>query len=92
MTETKTDLKWEKSSEDKFNHMIKSIPLFHREIAKQVVEKKAVINAKERGAAQVEEPDIVQAFFTEVPKAFYNLMIRLMDEAEFEYKQYEPRP
>lgn len=91
MTEINSNLKWEKSSEDKFNHMIKSIPLFHREIAKQVVVKRAVLNAQERDSDQVEEPDIVRAFFMEVPKAFYSLMIRLMDEAEFEYKQYEPK-
>jgi len=41
-----------------------------------------------RGSSTVEEMDIVQAFSTEVPKAFYSLMIRIMDEAGFDYKKY----
>ena len=39
--------------------MIGKIPLFHREIALQVVEKKAAQNAIARGASSVEEEDIV---------------------------------
>lgn len=69
--------------------MISKIPLFHREIAKQVVDKQAVINAQKRRANIVEEEDIVKAFFSEVPKAFYSLMIRLFDEVGFDYKKWE---
>ena len=32
---------------------------------------------------QVEEADIVKAFLTEVPKAFYSIMIRIMSEVGF---------
>ncbi len=81
-------LQWEKESLAKYELVISKIPLFHREIARQVVEKKAQINADERKAKLVEECDIVSAFFTEVPKAFYSLMIRLMDEAGLNYKKY----
>ena len=82
------ELKWEQNAQDKFNYMITRIPLFHREIAKVVVQKKAQQNAVGRGAAMVEESDIVKAFFSEVPKAFYGLMVRLLDEAGFNYKEY----
>ena len=41
-----------------------------------------------RGSSTVEEMDIVQAFLTEVPKAFYSLMVRIMDEVGFDYKKY----
>ena len=81
-------IKWEEVSLRKFNTMIERIPLFHREIAKKVAFKKAELNAIERGSSLVEESDIVQAFFSEVPKAFYSLMIRLLDEVGFNYKDF----
>ena len=83
-------LEWDKEALSKFNLMIEKIPLFHRKIAQQVVHKKAQLNAQERGASIVEEPDIVRAFFSEVPFAFYSLMVRLLDEVGFNYKEYEP--
>ncbi len=92
MTTAQTQLQWEKISLERFNNMIVRIPLFHREIAKQVVQKKAQQNALDRNAAMVEESDIVRAFFSEVPTAFYSLMIRLLDEVGFNYKEYEPNP
>ena len=85
---TQAQLTWEPRALQKFNSMIERIPLFHREIAKKVAYKKAQINAQERGSNMVEEPDIVQAFLTEVPKAFYSLMIRLFDEVGFDYKRF----
>lgn len=81
-------LEWEKTAKEKFDNMIERIPLFHREIAKTVAYKKAELNAKERGSSIVEENDIVQAFLTEVPKAFFSLMIRLFDEVGFNYKEF----
>jgi hypothetical protein len=79
---------WEPTALNKYNTMIMRIPLFHRQIAQHVVSKKAEMNARERGARQVEGQDIVQAFLTEVPKAFYSLMIRILDEVGFDYQQY----
>ena len=84
-------LSWEKQSHEKFNTMIARIPLFHREIARIVVHKKAQLNARERGSLTVEEPDIVRAFFSEVPMAFYSLMIRLLHEVGFNYKDFQPK-
>ncbi|MCA9406404.1 MAG: DUF2621 family protein [Candidatus Omnitrophica bacterium] len=89
MSNIKTQLEWESNARQKYDEMIRKLPLFHRDIAKQVVDKKAVINAQERKASMVEEEDVVRAFLTEVPLAFYSLMIRLFDEVGFDYKQYE---
>jgi hypothetical protein len=86
-----TQLKWESGAAAKFNRMITRIPMFHREIAKVVVTKKAEQNAAQRGSLNVEEADIVKAFFSEVPKAFYGLMVRLLDEARFDYKSHEQK-
>jgi len=89
MENRKTEIQWEAGARQKYETMIAKLPLFHREIAKQVVDKKAVINAQDRGTDFIEEGDIVQAFLTEVPKTFYSLMIRLMDEVKLDYKKYE---
>ncbi len=45
--------------------------------------------AQSRNASVVEEGDIIRAFLNEVPKAFYSLMIRLMDDVGFEHEKYE---
>jgi hypothetical protein len=89
MFHVQTELQWESGALDKYNKMLKRIPIFHRDIARQVVCKKAEMNAKERGAVQIEEDDLAQAFLSEVPKAFYSLMIRIMDEVKLDYKKYE---
>ena len=89
MVPVQTTMKWEATAFVKYQKMIGLIPVFHRGIAKEVVNKKAEQNAQARGAAQVEENDIIAAFKTEVPKAFYSLMVRIMDESGFDYKKYE---
>ena len=91
MSATQTNIKWEPQAYEKYQTMITKIPLFHREIAKQVVDKKAVINAVERGSSKVEEADIVRAFLSEVPYTFYSLMVRLFSEVGFDYKRYEKK-
>lgn len=88
-SQTETEIQWEAQAFEKYQTLISKIPIFHREIAKQIVDKKAVEIAKNRGSAQVEADDIVQAFFTEVPNAFYSLMVRLMDEVNFDYKKFQ---
>ena len=91
MSNTQTRLEWEKNAFKKYENMIRRIPLFHREIAQQVVDKKAEQNALARGSNQVEEEDIVKAFLSEVPLAFYSLMVRLMDEVDFNYREHEDK-
>lgn len=88
MTTTFTKMPWDAATQSKFNAMINKIPLFHRDIAREVVEKKAQLNAQSRGAVCVEECDIVDAFFSEVPKAFYSLMVRILDEAGLNYDKH----
>ena len=78
---------WDALALSKYNKMLNLIPVFHRRLAQEVVNKKAEQGAVARGSATVEEADIVQAFLTEVPKAFYSLMIRIMDEVGLDYKK-----
>ncbi len=88
MTEQTDNMAWEKSAKVKYDDMISRIPLFHREIAKQIVDKKAVENAVSRQAKQVEEVDIIKAFYDEIPKALYSMMVRLMETVGFDHKKY----
>jgi hypothetical protein len=88
MVSVQTTMPWETTALMKYNKMLNLIPLFHRGITQEVVNKKAELIAQERKSAQVEEKDIVEAFMSEVPKAFYSLMIRIMNEVGFDYKKY----
>ena len=88
MVSIQTNMQWDAVALTKYNKMLNLIPIFHRRLAKEVVNKTAEAGALARGSAQVEEVDIVQAFMDEVPKAFYSLMIRIMDEVGFDYKKY----
>lgn len=89
MDEAQKTITWQQDSLKKFETMISKIPLFHRDIAKGVALQKAELNAKARSSLTVQDEDIISAFLTEVPKAFYSLMIRLMDEVGFDYKKVE---
>ena len=89
MTNKNITLTWEPSLRIKYDEMISKIPMFHRAIAKQVVDKKAIINAQERSSQIIEEGDVVRAFLTEVPMTFYSLMIRLFEDVGFDYRKYE---
>ncbi len=88
MVTVQTTMAWEKTAMERYNTMLNLIPIFHRGIAKEVVNIKSEENARSRGAKEVSEEDIVKAFLSEVPKAFYSLMIRIMDEAGFDWKKY----
>jgi len=91
MPDKSLNVKWDSVVRERYDTMVRKIPLFHREIAKQIVEKKAMQNAHNRGSALVEEVDVIRAFFSEVPKAFYSMMIRLLDEVGFDYRRYESK-
>jgi len=88
MVSIQTNMQWDAIALAKYNKMLNLIPIFHRGIARDVVNIKAEQNAQERHSVQVEEVDIVKAFTSEVPKAFYSLMVRLMHDAGFDYKKY----
>jgi len=88
MVSIQTNMHWDPAALGKYNKMLNLIPIFHRRLAQEVVNKKAEQGALARGSSTVEEVDIVQAFLTEGPKAFYSLMIRMMDDVGFDYKKY----
>ncbi|HBG62417.1 MAG: hypothetical protein A2Y03_03740 [Omnitrophica WOR_2 bacterium GWF2_38_59] len=82
-------MEWNLQAESKYKKMLSKIPLFHRQITQEVVDKMAPQNAQERQSKFVEEEDIIKAFLCEVPQTFYSIMIRLMEDVGFDYKKYE---
>ena len=88
MVTIQTNMNWDALALSKYNKLLNMIPIFHRRLAQEVVNKKAEQGALARGSSMVEEEDIVRAFLTEVPKAFFSMMIRIMDEVGFDYNKY----
>ena len=81
-------MEWEPDAQAKFKTVISKLPIFHRHIAESAVKERAEENAKLRTATQVQEQDIIAAFFTDVPSPFYSMMIRLLEQTGFDYKKY----
>ena len=81
-------MNWESKTQDKFKVMIAKIPVFHRHITESAVTQRAQENAKNRNSPQVEELDVIAAFFSDVPSPFYSMMVRLLEQTGFDYKKY----
>jgi len=79
---------WEAKTEEKFKRLISRIPVFHRRITESVVIGQAQNNALLRKSTQVEEQDVIAAFFSDVPSPFYSMMVRLLEQNGFDYKKY----
>lgn len=79
---------WNPEVKERFRVMISKIPVFHRRITEEAVTKMAQEGAAARSAKLVEEQDVVGAFFSDVPTPFYSMMVRLLDQAGFDYKKY----
>ena len=85
---TNIQITWEDKVKEKFDIFISKMPLFHRRIAEKLVTEQAIANAKARNSDKVNEVDLLNAIFSEVPHPFYTMMVRLLDELEFDYKKY----
>lgn len=79
---------WDTKTQEKFKLAISRMPVFHRRIAEEATTKKALENASNRKAEKVSEADVIAAFFSEVPKPFYSLMIRLLEDVGFDYRKH----
>ncbi len=81
-------MNWEPKTKEKLEVMIAKIPVFHRRITEEAVIKKSEEIAQSRNSAEVQEQDVVSAFFSDVPSPFYSMMIRLLEQTGFDYKKY----
>ena len=79
---------WEPKTKEKFQAMISKIPVFHRRITEEAVTQRSEEIAKSRDSLEVQEQDVVGAFFSDVPSPFYSMMVRLLEQTEFDYKKY----
>jgi len=79
---------WEPKTKERFEVMIAKIPVFHRRITEEAVTKRSEEIAQSRNSTQVQEQDIVGAFFSDVPSPFYSMMVRLLEQTGFDYKKY----
>jgi hypothetical protein len=79
---------WEEATESKFKLLISKIPIFHRHITESVVRRQAEEIAAKRCGLQVQEQDVIAAFFSDVPSPFYSMMVRLLGQNGYDYKKY----
>ena len=79
---------WNPEVKIRFGAFIAKIPVFHRHITEVAVTKRAQELAKARNVNQIQEEDVIAAFFSDVPSPFYSMMIRLLEQTGFDYKKY----
>ncbi|MDP2927285.1 MAG: hypothetical protein Q8N80_00555 [Candidatus Omnitrophota bacterium] len=61
---------WKAATDSKFKLLISKIPIFHRQITESVVRRQAEEIAAKRNGVQVQEQDVVAAFFRMFPRHF----------------------
>ena len=79
---------WEKTAEDQFKKMIEKVPIFLREIAKDNVDKKAQKLVQADNRSEINEKDMVDAFFAATPFGFHGPMKCDMAELGIDYQKY----
>lgn len=79
---------WEKDAREKFELMLEKIPAVLRSIAQKKVSQKAEKLALENGRREVQEKDMVDAFFSETPFGFHGPMKTDMESLDIDYTQY----
>ena len=83
-----SSIQWDKKAQDIFDTVIGNLPQFHRSIAEQLVKECAEEIAASRGSQSVQEKDLIEAFFREVPPAFRDMMRRLFQHLHIDYQQF----
>lgn len=81
-------MQWEQATADKFKGMLDKIPVFLRPVAETKVSKKAEANASKEGRTEVNEKDMVDAFFQETPFGFHGPLKTDMESLGIDYKKY----
>ena len=79
---------WEKGAQEKFEFMIEKIPAVLRGIAQKKVSQKAEKLALENNRREVQEKDMIDAFFSETPFGFHGPMKTDMESLNIDYTQY----
>ena len=79
---------WGKNTKEKFDQMIEKIPAVLRGIAQRKVSQKAEKFALENNHPEVQEKDMIDAFFSETPFGFHGPMKVDMESINLDYTKY----
>jgi len=79
---------WDNKAKEIYEKVTNALPEFHRTIAKRLVKESAQELAKQRGMSAVQEKEVVETFFAEVPPAFKAMMVRLFEHLKIDYRKY----
>ena len=82
------EMQWSAKAKEIFDKVISNLPQFHRSIAERLVKESAEEIAKNKKLTIVEEKELVEAFFQEIPPAFKDMMKRLFTKLGIEYEKY----
>ncbi|MFA6281902.1 MAG: hypothetical protein WCY05_05320 [Candidatus Omnitrophota bacterium] len=83
-----SEMNWDAKAKEIFEKVTSNLPQFHRTIAQKLVKESAEEIAKTKGLNTVEEKELVEAFFKEIPPAFKEMMKRLFTKLNIEYEKY----
>ena len=79
---------WEKATEEKFQKIISGIPDMIRGIAETRVSKKAEAIVRAANRTEINEKDMVDAFFAETPFGFHGPMKADMTAVGIDFTKY----
>jgi len=83
-----SEISWNPKAKEIFDKVISNLPQFHRSIAERLVKDSAEEIAKSKNLTSVEEKELIEAFFKEIPPAFKDMMKRLFTKLCIEYEKY----
>ncbi|MDP2922420.1 MAG: DUF2621 family protein [Candidatus Omnitrophota bacterium] len=83
-----SEINWSPKAKEIFDKVISNLPQFHRTIAQKLVKESAEEIAKTKCLASVEEKELIEAFFKEIPPAFKDMMKRLFTKLGIDYEKY----
>ena len=82
------EISWEKDTECKFKQMMEKVPVFLRGMAEKQISQKAEQIVKGDNRAEVNEKDMVDAFFAATPFGFHGPMKTDMEDLDIDYTKY----
>ena len=83
-----TSISWDKATEDNFFKILEEIPALIRGVAETLVSKKAEKLALSENRQEINEKDMVDAFFAETPAGFVPAMKESMNQLKIDYTKY----
>ncbi len=83
-----SEINWNPKAKEIFDKVISNLPQFHRSIAERLVKESAEEIAKNKNMTSVEEKELIEAFFKEIPPAFKDMLKRLLTKLGIDCEKY----